>query len=127
MIRRGWPCPIHHLFHDLATIKSQGATMGEFYTHARHLVELETALKQQIEQGGQRIEVTSQAIAHASQVVGAALDGFSQRLISGALPDTVEVKSTEGMEHEIDRLKREEVSTAIQCRYRNHPAAEAMG
>ena len=100
---------IHHLFHDLATIKSQGATMGEFYTHARHLVELETALKQQIEQGGQRIEVTSQAIAHASQVVGAALDGFSQRLISGALPGTVEVKSTEGIEHEIDRLKREEV------------------
>jgi CheY-like chemotaxis protein len=100
---------IHHLFHDLATIKSQGATMGEFYAHARHLIELEKTLNLQIEQGGQRIEVTSQAIAHASQEVGAALDGFSQRLISGALPGTVEVKSAEGMEHEIDRLKREEV------------------
>jgi len=109
---------IHHLFHELTTIKSQGATMGEFYTHARNLVELEKKLNQQIVQGGQRIEVTSQAIEQASKKVGAALDGFSRRLISGALPDTIEVKSAEGMEHEIDRLKREEVqpqfSAAIQ-------------
>jgi CheY-like chemotaxis protein len=100
---------IHHLFHELAAIKTQGASMGEFYTHARHLAELEKKLNQQIVQGGQRIEMTSQAIAKASQAVGVALDGFSRRLISGALPDTVEVKSAAGMEHEIDRLKREEV------------------
>ena len=100
---------LHHLFHDLSTVRTQGATMGEFYTHARHLVELERTLHLQIEQGGQRIEVTSQAIAHAAQEVGTALDGFSRRLISGALPDMVEVKSAEGMKNEINRLKREEV------------------
>ena len=100
---------IHHLFHDLAAIKTQGAAMGEFYTHARHLAELEKKLNQQIEQGGRRIEVTSQAIAHASQQVGAALDGFSRRLLSGALPDAVEVKNAKGVENEINRLNRDEV------------------
>lgn len=100
---------IHHLFHDLTTIKSQGAAMGEFYSHARHLAELEITLNQQIVQGGKRIEITSQAIEHASQKVGAALEKFSQRLISGALPATVEVKNAKGMENEIKRLKREEV------------------
>jgi CheY-like chemotaxis protein len=100
---------IQHLFHDLASIKSHGATMGEFYTHVRRLAELEKKLNLQIEQGGQRIEVTSQAIAHASQKVGAALDGFSRRLISGALPDAVEVKNAQGVENEINRLKRDEV------------------
>jgi len=104
---------IHHLFHDLAAIKTQGASMGEFYTHARHLAELEKTLNRQIVQGSQRIEVTSQAIVHASQAVGAALDGFSRRLISGALPDTVEVQSAEGMENEMNRLKREEVQAQL--------------
>lgn len=104
---------IHHLFHELAAINSQGASMGEFYTHARHLAELEKTLNRQIVQGSQRIEVTSQAIVHASQAVGAALDGFSRRLISGALPDTVEVKSAEGMENEMNRLKREEVQPQL--------------
>jgi CheY-like chemotaxis protein len=104
---------IHHSLHDLAATKSQGETMGEFYTHARHLAELEKSLTQQIGQGSLQIEAASQAMEHASQKVGAALDKFSQRLISGALPDTVEVKSVEGMEKEMSRFKREEVQPQL--------------
>jgi len=109
---------IHHSLHDLAATKSQGETMGEFYTHARHLAELEKTLTQQIGQGSLQIEAASQAIQHASKEVGAALDGFTRRLISGELPDTVEIKNAEDMEKEMSRFKREEVlpqlNTAIE-------------
>jgi CheY-like chemotaxis protein len=100
---------IHHALHDLAAIKTQGTSIGAYYAHARHLVELEKKLNLQIEQGGQRIEVTGQAIERASKEVDTALDSFAKRLITGALIDTVEVKNDEGMEKEISRFKREEV------------------
>jgi CheY-like chemotaxis protein len=100
---------IHHSLHDLATIKSEGAAMAEFYTHARHLAELEKTLDRQIEQGSQKIAVANQAVVQASKGVSTALDSFAKRLIMGELPDTVEVKSVDKMEKEIGRFKRDEV------------------
>lgn len=100
---------IHHALHDLAALKSEGAEMADFYTHARHLSELEKTLDRRIKQGSQQIEVASQAVVQASQGVNTALDSFAKRLITGALIDTVEVKNAEGMEQEISRFKREEV------------------
>jgi CheY-like chemotaxis protein len=100
---------IHHSLHDLAAIKSEGASMAEFYTHARHLAELEKTLDRRIEQGSQQIAVASQAVVQASKGVGTALDSFAKRLIMGELPDTVVIKNAEGMEKEIGRFKREEV------------------
>jgi len=104
---------IHHSLQDLAIIKSEGAAMGEFYTHARRLAELEKTLNQQIVQGGLRIDVASRAMQQASQGVGAALDGLSRRFASGALPDTLEVKSSEALEKEISRFKHEEVEPQL--------------
>ncbi|HAF44779.1 MAG: hypothetical protein A2100_00325 [Sideroxydans sp. GWF2_59_14] len=100
---------IHHALHDLAARKSEGPTAAEFAAQARHLSELGKKLDQQIVQGGLHIDVASQALQRASLGVDTALDKFSQRLIAGALPETVEVKSADGMEAEIRRLKREDV------------------
>lgn len=100
---------IHHALHDLAALKSEGASMADFYNHARRLAELEKTLDRQIVQGGLQIDVASKAIQQASHGVGTALDSFAKRLITGALIDTVEVKNAEGMEQEINRFKREEI------------------
>ncbi|MDP1633592.1 MAG: response regulator [Gallionellaceae bacterium] len=100
---------IHHALHDLADRKNKGPSAAEFAAQARHLAELGNRLDQQIVQGGLHIDVASQALKRASQGVDTALDKFSQRLISGALPETVEVKNADGMEAEIKRLKREDV------------------
>jgi CheY-like chemotaxis protein len=100
---------IHHALHDLAALKTAGPSKAEFAAQARHLAELENTLDRQIVEGGMHIKVASLAVENAAEGVGAALDGFSQRIISGALPDTVEVKNAEGLKNEISRFKREEV------------------
>ena len=100
---------IHHALHDLAALKTDGPTRAEFAAQARQLAELEKTLDEQIIKGGLHIKVASLAVERAAEGIGSALDGFSQRLIAGALPDTVEVKSAEGLNTEFSRLKREEV------------------
>lgn len=100
---------IHHALHDLASHRTEGPSAAEFAVQARHLAELGKKLDQQIVQGGLHIDVASQALQRASLGVDTALDKFSQRLIAGVLPETVEVKSADGMEAEIGRLKREDV------------------
>lgn len=44
-------------------------------------------------EGGWHLAAADQAMAQAEQDMGTALDGFSQRLIDGALPNVVTVKN----------------------------------
>jgi len=66
-------------------------------------------LDRQMARGGQHIELTSQAMAQAEQKIGAALDGFSKRLIQDDLAGGYTVKKGEDLKSEISRLKRDEV------------------
>jgi len=100
---------VHYALRELATLKAGSPSASEFAAQARHLAELEQMLDQQMAQGGHHIEAAGRAMEQAEQEIGAALDGFSRRLISGSLPDSVEVKNADGLEKEISRFKREEV------------------
>lgn len=100
---------IHHSLQDLAALKSLWPSKAKFAARARHLAELEKTLDREFTQGALHINVASLAMEQASLGVEAALDGFSHRLISGALPDTVVVKNADGLEKEISRFKRKEV------------------
>ncbi|MFA7238642.1 MAG: response regulator [Sulfuricellaceae bacterium] len=100
---------VHYALRELAAFKADSPSAAEFAAQARHLAELEQALNQQIGLGGHHIEASGRAMERAEQEIGTALDGFSQRLISGSLPDSVEIKNAEGFKKEISRFKREEV------------------
>jgi CheY-like chemotaxis protein len=100
---------IHHELRELAALKADGPSAAEFATQARQLAELEKILSQQVAQGGQHIEVSSRAMEQAEQEIGAALDGFSQRLISGSLPGSGAVNNVNEIKNEVDRFKREEI------------------
>ena len=100
---------IHHALRELAALKGDGPSAAEFAAQARQLAELEKILAQQIAQGGLHIEAAGRAMEQAEQKIGTALDGFSQRLISGALPGSVTVKNADDLKKEISRFKREEV------------------
>ena len=91
------PMAVHHALRELSAIKSGGPSAAEFAAQVRHMAELETMLDRQMARGGQQIEVTSRAMAQAEQKIGAALDGFSKRLVQGDL------------QNEFSRLKHEEV------------------
>lgn len=91
------PMSVHHALRELAATGSGGPSAAEFAAQARRLAELESLLERQMAQGGQHIDVTSRAMAQAEQKIGAALDGFSQRL------------TQDDLKHEIGRIKREEV------------------
>jgi CheY-like chemotaxis protein len=59
--------------------------------------------------GSRHIDAANRAMKQAEQDVGAALDGLSQRIIEGALPDAVTVNNAAALDKEINRLKREEI------------------
>ncbi|MDD2915189.1 MAG: response regulator [Gallionella sp.] len=100
---------IHHALHELAVLNADGTSAAEFAAQARHLADLEKTLTRQVAQGGQHIEVASRAMEQAEQDIGAAINGFSKRLISGAFPDLVEVKNAAGLEQELSRVKLDEI------------------
>lgn len=49
------------------------------------------------------------AVEQAELDIGAALDGFSRKLMQGKVPDVPEIKNTVGLEREIKRIKQEDV------------------
>lgn len=53
--------------------------------------------------------MATRAMAKAEQDIGAALDGFLQRLIDGSLPNALTVNNADALKQEVSRLKREEV------------------
>ena len=103
------PMSIHRALHELSVIKGGGPSVAEFAAQARRLAELEKQLDAQMATGNRHIDVASRAMQQAEQDVGAALDGFSRRLIAGALPGAVTVNNAGALQDEIGRLKREDV------------------
>ncbi|MFZ2300524.1 MAG: response regulator [Gallionella sp.] len=100
---------VHYALRDLASLKSGGPSAAEFAAQARRLAELENALSQQMAQGGQHIEAASQAMKQAEQKVDASLEKFSQRLINGEMPESVEIKNVDSLKKEISHLKQDEI------------------
>jgi CheY-like chemotaxis protein len=103
------PMSIHRALHELTVIRGGGPSVAEFAAQARRLAELEKQLDTQMATGNRHIEVASRAMKQAEQDVGEALDGFSRRLIEGALPGAVTVNNAGALQEEIGRLKREDV------------------
>lgn len=104
---------VHHALHELAVLNADGTSAAEFAAQIRRLAKLEKILTDQIGQGGQHIEAISRAIEQSGQEIGMAMEGFSNRLISGTFPDLIEVKNADGLKQEINRFKREEIQQNI--------------
>lgn len=104
---------IHHALREVSTHKNDEPSAAEFAAQVRHLSELEKTLDIQIIQGNHHIEVVSNAIEQAEQKIGTALDELSQRIISSALPDLVNIKKDDGLEKEISHFMREEVQPTL--------------
>ena len=100
---------VHHALRELAMINSGGPSTAEFAIQARRLAELETTLERQMARGGQHIDVTSQAMVQAEQKIGAALDGFSGRLVRDETAGEFAARKSDGLRNEINRIKSEEV------------------
>jgi CheY-like chemotaxis protein len=101
---------VHHALRELAVALDGGPSVAEFAAQARRLAQAESLLERSLADGGQHIAMSRRAMEQAEQDVGAALDGFSRRLIAGALPDVVTVNNADALNQEVSRLKREEVS-----------------
>ncbi len=100
---------VHHALRDLNAVGASGPSAAEFAVQARRLAELGNMLDQQMAWGSQRIEAVNRSMEQAGQEIGAALDGFSRKLAQGKLPDVPRIKNVAGLEHEIKRLKEEEI------------------
>jgi len=103
------PMSVHCALRELAALKADGPSVAEFAAQSRQLAELEKTLDQQIAQGGLHIEVASRAMEQTEQKISTALDGFSQRLISGSLPGSGAANNVNEIKNEVDRFRREEI------------------
>lgn len=103
------PMTVHQALHELNVRGENKPSAKEFAAQARRLAELETLLENQMAQGNRHIEDAGRAMQKAEQDIGTTLDGFSQRLIQGALPDAVTVNNPGELEKEISRLKQGEI------------------
>lgn len=103
------PMSIHRALRELAAPDADEPSANEFAAKVRHFADMAKTLDRQITQGGRHAEASSRAMELAEQKVNTALDGFSQRLIDGGLPDSVEVKNPDGLKKEISRLKWSEI------------------
>lgn len=103
------PMAVHHALRELAAARPDGPSAAEFAAQARRLAELESLLERQMARGGQQIEATSRAMAQAELKIGAALDGFSRRLVQDDSGGGYTIKEGGDLKSEISRLKSEEV------------------
>ncbi|MDD2915119.1 MAG: response regulator [Gallionella sp.] len=110
---------VHYALRDLASLKSGGPSAAEFAAQARRLAELENTLSRQMAQGGQHVEAASWAMKQAEQKIDASLDKFSQRIINGEMPESVEIKNADNLKKEISHLKQDEIQQHF------HTAAES--
>lgn len=105
---------VHHALRELgATGDPAAPSTSEFAAQARRLGELEGLLDTRLAEGGRHVAAASRAMAQAEQDVGAALDGWSQQMVDGALPHAVTVKNADALRLEVDRLKREDVGPGL--------------
>ena len=103
------PMSVHCALRELAALKADGPSAAEFAAQARHLAELEKILDQQIVQGGLHIEVANRAMEQTEQKISTALDGLSQRLVSGSLSGSGAANNANEIKNEVDRFKRDEI------------------
>ncbi|HXA48025.1 MAG TPA: hypothetical protein VNW52_10375, partial [Burkholderiaceae bacterium] len=78
---------VHHALRDLLAINDSQPSSAQFAAQARNLAEMGNLIDQQMEQGGQRIDVASRAMEQVESEIGAALDSFSTRLAQGGNRD----------------------------------------
>ncbi|TAN53059.1 MAG: response regulator [Methylococcaceae bacterium] len=104
---------VHHALRDLAAMRSDQPTSAQFAAQARKLTELEAFMDQQMALGEQRIEQANRAISQAQQDVGEVLDGFSQKITQGELPDALSARNVASLEREIKRLKQEVIGKRL--------------
>jgi CheY-like chemotaxis protein len=103
------PMSVHRALRALAALDRAEPTAAEFAGRARHLAQATASVTQRIAEGGARINEVGDSVARIERGVDAALDGFSRRITQGELPDVLAVRSVEGLEREIDRIKRAEI------------------
>ena len=89
------------------------APLQEMAAQARRIVELEALLERNLALGSARVEYAEESLKRAQIRVGEAIDGFSRKLVSGAMADVVDVKNPVRLEREFGELK----ASAVQPRF----------
>jgi CheY-like chemotaxis protein len=112
---------VHHALRQLAAShQTRVASTAEFAAQARRIADLEAQLAHYARRGEQQVEAVSRSLHEAGQQIDAALDGFSRRIVGGALNAFVEVRDRGGFEGEWARLKSERIAPPL------HAATKAV-
>lgn len=105
---------VHHGLRQLVANSELAPSIAEFAVQARRIAELEARLAQYTARGAKHIEAASRSLRQAGDGIGAALDGFSRRMVEGEFADIVELRDASAFEGELARLKKEQIDPRLQ-------------
>jgi CheY-like chemotaxis protein len=104
------PMSVHLGLRRAAAWKPAQQQMAE---QARRIGELESLLERRLREGAGQAEQALRTVVGAERGIEAALDGFSQRLLSGGAQALAEVRDRGGLLAEVARLKADHVGVAL--------------
>lgn len=102
------PMALHHALRDLDRAKGD-APAAEMVQQARRIAELEQLLEHNLLKGSHRVKTANRFLEQAETEIGAALDGFSQKLSKDELADTPLEGDATRLRQEIGKLKADGV------------------
>lgn len=102
------PMAVHHALRDLDRAEGD-APAAEMVQQARRIAELENLLEQNLVKGSQRVDSANRSLERAETEIGAAIDGFSKKLIEDGMGDTAQGWDATRVRQEIGKLKTEGV------------------
>ena len=92
-----------------------GPSRRELDSHAHQLVAIDSMLRRELSEGGQRLGGATLALQAAERAIGVALDEFSDRLTDPEGGAIVAAKDKVTLERELTRLKNDRVSNVFRA------------
>jgi CheY-like chemotaxis protein len=104
---------VHHALRDLLAIKDDQPSPVQFAAQARNLAQMENLIDQQMEQGGQRIDMANRAMKQVEVDIGAVFDNFSSKLAHGEIPNISGNSDIAAMMREMQKMTQDEIGSRL--------------
>ncbi len=104
---------VHQGLRQLAAGNGSTPSVADFAAQARRIADLEARLTQYAARGAKHVEAANRSLGQAGDGIGAALDGFSQRVAEGEFAATGELRDAGAFQGEFARLKKEQIDPQL--------------
>jgi CheY-like chemotaxis protein len=104
---------VHHALRELFAMRDDQPSASQFAAQARNLAVMGNMVDQQMEQGGQRIDLANRAMKQVEGEIAEVFDSFSTKLAQGRIPNMSANPDIANMMREIQKLTQDEIGQRL--------------